>query len=100
MVSAINERIERIGSSAKDARLFHKLTAKSRPGKKYRSLAEPAVFMKEAGDGGNSRVMAAHYMSDQQEGRSGWHVANSPTAAKIRLSDAKGKTLAEGVSAD
>jgi hypothetical protein len=31
-VSAIFERIERIGSSTKEARLFHKLTAKSRPG--------------------------------------------------------------------
>ena len=31
-VSAIIERIERIGSSTKEARLFHKLTAKSRPG--------------------------------------------------------------------
>jgi hypothetical protein len=32
-VSAIIERIERIGSSTKEARLFHKLTAKSRPAK-------------------------------------------------------------------
>jgi hypothetical protein len=64
-VSAIIERIERIGSSTKEARLFHKLTAKSRPGKKYRSLAAPARFMKEAGDGGNSRAMAAHCASSQ-----------------------------------
>jgi hypothetical protein len=33
-VSAIIERIERMGSSTKEARLFHKLTAKSRPSKK------------------------------------------------------------------
>ena len=41
-VSAIFERIERIGSSTKEAGLFHKLTAKSRPSKKYRCLAEPS----------------------------------------------------------
>jgi hypothetical protein len=41
VVSAIIERIERIGSSTKEARLFHKLTAKSRPSKKYCCLAEP-----------------------------------------------------------
>jgi hypothetical protein len=41
-VSAISERIERICSSTKEARIFHKLTAKSRPSKKYRSLAEPS----------------------------------------------------------
>jgi len=33
-VSAIIERIERIGSSTKEAGLFHRLTAKSRPSKK------------------------------------------------------------------
>jgi hypothetical protein len=33
-VSAIFERIERIGSSTKEARLFHKLMAESRPSKK------------------------------------------------------------------
>jgi hypothetical protein len=77
-VSAINERIERIGSSTKEACLFHKLTAKSRPGKKYRSLAEPALFMKEAGDGGNSRAMAAHCASDQHEERSGTLLIHRP----------------------
>jgi hypothetical protein len=77
-VSAINERIERIGSSTKEVRLFHKLTAKSRPGKKYRSLAEPALFMKEAGDGGNSRAMAAHCASDQHEKRSGTMLIHRP----------------------
>jgi hypothetical protein len=34
VVSAIFERIERIGSSTKEARLFHKLMAESRPSKK------------------------------------------------------------------
>jgi hypothetical protein len=38
-VSAINERIERIGSSTKEAGLFHKLTAKSRPDKNCCSVA-------------------------------------------------------------
>jgi hypothetical protein len=64
-VSAIIERIERIGSSTKEARLFHKLTAKSRPSKKYCSLAEPDLFMKEIGDGGNSHAMVAHCASNQ-----------------------------------
>jgi hypothetical protein len=64
-VSAIIERIERIGSSTKEARLFHKLTAKSRPSKKYCSLAEPDHFIKEIGDGGNSHAMAAHCASNK-----------------------------------
>jgi hypothetical protein len=45
-VSAIYERIERIGSSAKEARFFHKLTAKSRPGKNY---CESAVVAQVSG---------------------------------------------------
>jgi hypothetical protein len=75
-VSAIIERIERIGSSTKEAGLFHKLTAKSRPSKKYRCLAELALFRKEIGDGANSRALAAHCASNQHEERSGWHVAH------------------------
>jgi hypothetical protein len=35
VVSAIIERIERIGSSTKEAALFHKLMAESRPSKKW-----------------------------------------------------------------
>jgi hypothetical protein len=65
VVSAIIERIERIGSSTKEARLFHKLTAKSRPSKKYCCLAEPDLFMKEIGDAGNSHAMAAHCAINQ-----------------------------------
>jgi hypothetical protein len=37
-VSSLIKRIERMASSTKEARLFHKLTAKSRPSKKYCSL--------------------------------------------------------------
>jgi transposase len=54
-VSAINERIERIGSSTKVAGLFHELTAKSRPRKNYRSVGKLALFTKKRGDGGNPR---------------------------------------------
>ena len=43
-VSAIYERIERMGSSTKEARLFHKLMAKSRPGKKLSGyLGNPSL---------------------------------------------------------
>jgi hypothetical protein len=55
-VSAINERIEGIGSSTKEAALFHKLTAKSRPGKNYRSADKLVLFTKEIWDGENPRV--------------------------------------------
>jgi hypothetical protein len=43
VVSAIIERIERMASSTKEAGLFHKLTAKSRPSKKCCCLAEPGL---------------------------------------------------------
>jgi hypothetical protein len=68
-VSAIIERIERMGSSTKEARLFHELTAKSRPSKKYCSLAEPsgALLMLIA------RTMSGQYagISSIQERRFG-----------------------------
>ena len=68
-VSAIIERIERMGSSTKEARLFHELTAKSRPRKKYRCLAEPsgALLMLIA------RTMSGQYagISSIQERRFG-----------------------------
>jgi hypothetical protein len=57
-VSAIYERIERIGSSTKEACLFHKLTAKSRRGKNYGSVGKPVLFTKETGDGGNPGATA------------------------------------------
>jgi hypothetical protein len=39
VVRAQINRFERMVSSTKEARLFHRLTAKSRPSKKYRCVA-------------------------------------------------------------
>jgi hypothetical protein len=55
--------------------LISQIGGEIKTGKKYYSLAEPDRFMKEAGDGRNSRALAAHCASNQHEERSGWHVA-------------------------
>ena len=92
-VSAIIERIERIGSSTKEARLFHKLKAKSRHGKKYCFLAELALFRKEIGDQANSHAFAVHCASNQGEDRFRWHVAQFTGRVEIQLNNTKGQII-------
>jgi hypothetical protein len=70
VVSAIDERIELIGSSTKEARLFHKSTAKSRPNKNCCSVGKLVLFTKEMGEGGNPRATTDHCASDRHEERS------------------------------